>query len=271
MLVLTRKVKAAIKPVPFLYKILQSSAALLRRARNSFHKRKLERFRHYCSYLPTIVPEPMFVKVGANDGVTGDPCSDILLAEKRWKGLLIEPVPYCFDRLKENFYDTQRFSLQQVAIGKPNEEATFYYVDSKAYENIPDLPYWFDQLGSFDKSHIIKHLNGILTPFILECEVKVRLLSDVLRENGIRDVHLLHIDTEGHDFEVLKTLDFTTHAPTAIFIEHKHLPKSQKTEMRHLLRTQGYSVHNCGSDYFALDKKANKRLQRLALERPAPN
>jgi FkbM family methyltransferase len=210
----------------------------------------------------------MFVKVGANDGTTGDPCSDILLAETRWKGLLIEPVPYCFDRLRATFQDAQRFSLEQVAVGAPSGEATFYYVDPKARESIPNLPSWFDQLGSFAKSHIVEHFNGVLTPFIVECKVEVRPLADVLRKNGIRDVHLLHIDTEGHDYEVLKTLDFADHAPVAIFVEHKHLPDTQKREMLHLLRIHGYSVHDCGGDYFALDKKANKRLQRRRASAP---
>ena len=59
----------------------------------------------------------MFVKVGAHDGITGDPCSDILLANTQWKGLLIEPVPYNFERLKANFQDSQRFCLEQVAVG----------------------------------------------------------------------------------------------------------------------------------------------------------
>jgi hypothetical protein len=42
-------------------------------------KEREERFRRYCRELPKLVPEPFFVKIGANDGITGDPCSDILL------------------------------------------------------------------------------------------------------------------------------------------------------------------------------------------------
>ncbi len=110
----------------------------------------------------------------------------------------------------------------------------------------------------------MKQLNGVLTPFILECKVEVHPLTDILRRNGAQDIHLLHIDTEGHDYEVLKTLDFTACAPIAIFVEYMHLPATQKREMLHLLRRHGYSVHDCGGDYFALDKKAVKRLQRTA-------
>jgi FkbM family methyltransferase len=240
---------------------------ILHRARIAFSKSGLERLslREYCSYLPTIAQEPFFVKVGANDGVTGDPCSDILLAESKWKGLLIEPVPYCFDRLKANFRDSQRFSFERVAIGEASGEATFYYVNSQARRSIPNLPDWYDQLGSFDKMHIVKHLNGVLTPFIVECTVEVLPLTLVLEKNGIRDIHLLHVDTEGHDYKVLKTLDFSRHAPTAIFVEHKHLPDKEIAELLLLFKKHRYSVYDCGGDYFAVNKKVQKRLRRTQL------
>jgi FkbM family methyltransferase len=201
------------------------------------------------------VPHPVFVKVGANDGVSGDPVSDILLADERWKGLLIEPVPYVFDRLRTNFRDSRRFSLEQVAIGASIGQAAFYYVDAKAAATIPDLPDWCDQLGSFDKNHITKHLDGSLTPFIVESMVEVRPLADVLQRNGMRDAHLLHIDTEGYDYEILKTVDLTHEAPWAILVEHRHLPNPQKAEMLLLLRNHGYSVDDCGTDYFAIHKR----------------
>jgi FkbM family methyltransferase len=233
---------------------------LLRRAR----EKEQSRFRDYCRNLPKVVSEPFFVKVGACDGITDDPCSDILLANARWRGLLIEPVPDCFRRLRANFRDSRRFCLEQIAIGTPAGEGTFYYVDAKAIQSIPSLPTWFDQLGSFDRNHIMKHLNGALDPFIIECKVQVRPLSDVLVRNGIRDVHLLHVDAEGYDYEVLKTLDFAKCAPLSVFVEHKHSSDAQKSKMLHLLRKNGYSVRDCGDDYFAVNEEVNKRLKRTA-------
>ncbi len=253
---LVQRAKNAIKSVPFLYNLLRPFVSTSNR-----QERELARVRQYCSSLPQVVSEPVFVKVGANDGITGDPFSDILLANAKWKGLLIEPVPYCFDRLRATFHDAQRFSLEQVAIGATAGKATFYYVDEKAAESIPDLPSWYDQLGSFDKNHILKHLNGVLEPFIVEHDVEVLPLTDVLKRNGIRNVHLLHIDTEGHDYEVLKTLDIANLTPIAIFIEHKHLSATQKAEMHSLLHKHGYSVRDCGGDYFAVNKRAKMRLK----------
>jgi FkbM family methyltransferase len=204
------------------------------------------------------------VKVGAYDGISGDPCSAILLEDRRWRGLLIEPVPHCFDLLRANFADAGRFTLERLAIGAVAGEAPLYYVHPEARQSLPDLPAWVDQLGSLDRDHIVRHLDGALAPFIVACVVDVRPLAEVLRNRGIRDVHLLHVDTEGRDFEVLETLDFATHAPLAIFVEHKHLPASLKGRMLRLLRKRGYGVEDCGNDYFALDKRAYRRLRRRA-------
>lgn len=257
----TEKVRAIVKSMPLLHGLLLPGVMLFRRTKDRHCYNELQRFRRYCAYVPTVVAEPLFVIVGANDGITGDPCSDILFAGTAWRGLFIEPVPYCVDRLRATFQDARRFSIEQLAVGAPAGQATFYYVDDKARDSLPDLPPWFNQLGSFNRRHLVNHLNGSLTPFIVDCRVDVRPLADVLDSHGIRDVHLLQVDTEGHDYEVLRTLNFATHQPLAIFIEYTHLPRIQKRAMRRLLRSAGYAVHDCGGNYFALHTQSDRRLR----------
>lgn len=254
----TMNVKEAIKSVP----LLGGLAKFLRSIQRSQWQSNSNLFRLFCAELSQVISNPVFVKVGANDGVTGDPCSDILMTDARWKGLLIEPVPYCFARLKANFSDSARFALEQVAVGPRASRSTFYYVGEEAREVFSDLPNWFDQLGSFDRQHILKHLDGILEPFIMEMEVEVLPLSEILQRNHIQDCHLLHIDTEGYDYQVLRTLDFSVTSPVAIFIEHKHLGGSERKELMRLLHKHSYIVRDCGGDYFAIDKKANKALHQ---------
>ncbi len=122
----------------------------------------------------------------------------------------------------------------------------------------------FDQIGSFDKQHITKHLNGKLEPFIRECAVTVRTLPEILKKHQIEQLHLLHIDTEGHDYDVLKTVDLAKLAPTLILVEHAHLRPSDKTNMLTLLEDNGYSVSDCGRDYFGVSKSADVKLRRIA-------
>jgi len=258
------KIKHEIKSTPFLHQRLLPMVRCFRQRRQLKSRprpeRKLWHFLKLCRELPRVIPNPVFVKIGANDGVTGDPCSDLLLKDPRWKGLLIEPVPYCFDRLKKNFSDTERFTLEQVAVGAEAGTLPFYYVAENARSHLPNLPDWYDQLGSFDRNHITKHLDGALEPFVIECTVEVNTLHTLLDRNGIENIHLLHIDTEGHDYEILKTVDFSHCPPLLILVEHDHLCEKEKNTMRRLLQKNHYTVHNCGMDFSAIHKPSAQRL-----------
>jgi FkbM family methyltransferase len=205
---------------------------------------------------------PVFVKVGANDGITGDPFGDSLLKNAAWRGLLIEPVPYCVERLNLIYEDRSRFTIDQVAVGRVPGTTTFYYVSEDARRSLPDLPDWYDQLGSFDRQHILKHLDGKLEPFIIAVDVNVDSLSNILRRHRVSDITLLHIDTEGYDLEVLKSVRLGEVLPSCIVIEHKHLTSNDRWELLALLEAEGYTVRNTGCDFFAMHREANHELHQ---------
>ena len=208
------------------------------------------------------VDQPVFVKVGANDGVTGDPFGQSFLNNHEWKGVLVEPVPYCIDRLKKIYSDETRFTIDENAVGSISGTAKFYYVSEAARDSLPDLPAWYDQLGSFDRQHIIKHLDGKLEPFIVTIDVDVMPLNDILRLHDICHITLLHIDTEGFDLEVLKSLGLPRLRPSWIMIEHKHLSDRDRSEMLSILHSAEYDVFDAGGDFFAMYRKANNGLHR---------
>jgi FkbM family methyltransferase len=194
---------------------------------------------------------PFFVKVGAHDGCTGDPCTEFLLAESKWHGLLIEPVPAFAEKLRERFGDKRRFAVLQMAVGQEEGSTPFYYVLKEAEERFPDLPQWYNQLSSFDMTHIEKHLGAKIRPFVGTLQVAVKPLGKILENHQIKTIDLLQIDTEGYDFVVLQSLDLGTHRPRVIFVEHKHLSDQDRRAMQRLLVTNGYTVRDCGGDFFA--------------------
>jgi FkbM family methyltransferase len=201
-----------------------------------------------------IITKPYFVKVGANDGVANDPCGQLLLQNEFWRGLLIEPVPYCFEKLSAVYHDTSRFVIQSKAVSNFVGKKRFYYVDKDA--NLShDLPDWYDQLASFDKQHIVKHLNGILEPFIKEVDIDCETLSEILSANDVSKVSLLHIDTEGHDLKVLQSLNFDQVLPSCILIEHRHLSKSDKDDLVALLNYWEYKIKDYEEDFLAFHSK----------------
>lgn len=251
---LVRQAKTVLRKVPVFYSLLRSVSRPFR-GRDAYRRVKL-----YCSLLPETVERPIFASIGASDGITEDPVSEAFLKDKRWRGLLIEPVPFCFQRLSCVFQDPERFILEQVAIGNRSGNSTFYYVDENAAGALPQRPYWFDQIGSFDKAHVLAHLDDEFRQSVVECTVEVHTLREILSKHRIERLHYLQIDTEGYDYEIVKGLDFGDVAPWAILAEHKHLSQSDKGEMLNLLRAKGYRVDPCGAyDYFAVHEQVPLR------------
>jgi FkbM family methyltransferase len=215
------------------------------------HKRKMEFFRAKLRELERGEGPLTFAKIGAHDGVSEDPCTDILLANPRWKGVLVEPLPTFAEKLRATYQDPERFRIERVAIGDKEGTATFYYVDAEARKHLPDLPYWFDQLASLSRDHIVNHLNGVLEPFIRETTVSVRTLESLLSALNVPNLDFLHVDTEGHDLRVLSSLDLASHRPRLIFVEHKNLSDEDSRLMRDLLTDNKYMLKDCGGDYCA--------------------
>jgi hypothetical protein len=82
----------------------------------------------------------------------------------------------------------------------------FFYLPEEAKMKMAGLPTWFDQLGSFSKAHIVKCLGPSVESLIEEKMVDVKMLSELLRARKVKKIHLLQVDTEGHDLDVLASL-----------------------------------------------------------------
>jgi FkbM family methyltransferase len=192
------------------------------------------------------------VQIGSNDGSTNDPIRALLLAHPAWQALCIEPVPFLFQKLVKNYPSEARFHFENVAISASAGTSRFFYVSPEAIKHLPDLPAWYDQLGSFDRHHITKHLGGALEQFIVSQDVPTLSLPEVLARHRIPQIDLLHIDTEGYDWMILRQLDLTKYRPKAILFEHHHLSEADKILAREFLKD--YSIKQFGEDYFCQRK-----------------
>lgn len=202
------------------------------------------------------------VQVGSNDGKTGDPLYPLFEKHPAWRGLLVEPIPYIYTKLKANYPDENRFDLANVAVGAKGN-MPFYYVDKAAIKDLPDLPYWYDQLGSFDWGHIVKELDGMLAPYIRSMAVESLPLSTLLDQYRITSIDVLHIDAEGYDWKVLRQLDLTRFKPTFILCEHHHLRLEERAEALAFLAAD-YEVLRVGIDWLAVRKDIDRaHLTRL--------
>jgi FkbM family methyltransferase len=203
------------------------------------------------------------VQVGSNDGIMGDPIYNLIQKNKSWNVLFIEPVPYLFEKLKNNYTSESRFSFENVAINDGSSQI-FYSVKEEAKLQIRNLPYWYDQLGSFNRDNIVKQLNGILEPYIEETLLDGMTLKDVLEKNRINSMSLFHIDTEGYDWKILSQLNLKKYCPTIILYEYKHLLRFELKASINFLKDT-YFIFKLGGDFLCLKKELIKKEHLIGL------
>ena len=147
-----------------------------------------------------------FVEIGAFDGITH---SNTYFFEKYrgWSGICIEPNPAQWDLLRQN----RSAKCRQVCIGDRVETVSFRVVDG------PDGAGMLS--GRADQSDAkIAELAKREGGNVHTIEVPSTTLSRVLSEEGISRVDYISIDAEGHDFVILRSLDWNL-KPACISME----------------------------------------------------
>ena len=76
-----------------------------------------------------------------------------------------------------------------------------------------NLPVFYDQIGSFNKEVVLKHRNAIpgFDALFMEDKVNAITFKQLVEKYAITALDLIHIDTEGYDYEILKMIDFKTY------------------------------------------------------------
>lgn len=199
------------------------------------------------------------IQIGSNDGKHGDPLFELIKKNKNWNVLFVEPIPYLFEKLQDNYGQDSRFKFENIAINDGSQQI-FYSVKKEAKNHLPNLPLWYDQLGSFIRENIINNLGEDIEPFIEETLINGITLERLFQNNQIKDLSLLHIDTEGYDWKILSQIDLTRFNPAIILFEHKHLLNSEKKEAIDFLKSK-YSIYRIEEDLICCHKdQINKGL-----------
>jgi FkbM family methyltransferase len=183
-----------------------------------------------------------FVQVGANDGLHGDPVRPYVLGHG-WRGLLIEPIPAVFERLKAAYDGFPGVDFARVAIWAEEGTRTLHVVEGR------------DVLSGFSLETILRHEAKYedLRSELRTLEVPTRRLDSLLRGTPHAQPHVLVVDTEGCDDVVLRTFDFSAHRPEVAQFEHVHLSAEASADMRDWMTALGYALIFDRHDVLALD------------------
>ena len=177
-----------------------------------------------------------FVDIGAGDGILE---SNTYLLEKDydWKGICVEPVSYQFVELQKN--------RKCECINKP-----IYDINRK--------------IIFCEADYSIRHLSGINTHLIMDSvtynsnkiELETLSLNELLLNcNAPNFIDYVSIDTEGSEYEILKTFDFNKYTFGYINVEHNYT-EPKRSLIKQLLCENNYEYvgENMVDDIFIQKK-----------------
>ena len=209
------------------------------------------------------------IQVGANDGKYNDPIYDFVKANKNTTNIiLIEPLETLIPYLEDNYEYHPSVEILNKAVGDGGGTSSIrlYRIKKEYWDDInagygnswPDyrvptgvttsnknrLIQWVSENVESDSEpeHIIDGFNiGTIVP------------SEIVDKSDILDsVHLLQVDTEGMDDEIVYSFLESNIRPNIINIEKEHLSKAKQEEYDAKLPKYGYNVY----DYTSSEKLA---------------
>ena len=166
--------------------------------------------------------EGFFIEIGASNGIE---ISNTYLLETKynWTGICCEPIPSKYEQLVKNRPNSKCY--QEAVYNKSELSVTFYIAESSLLSGIAE--------------HIDKH-KDIVDKRKTSVQIQTISLMDVLeRANAPSFIEYMSLDTEGSEFEILKSFDFDKYTFGLIDVEHNYV-EPRRTDIKNLLLSKGY-------------------------------
>ena len=183
---------------------------------------------------------PFFVEVGTCDFDTLDN-----LAMNGWTGIMVEPVIEYMNKLPKR----DNIHYENIAISDVKGSVDIHYIDPNEIKHECDE--WMKGIGSINGASGPLSFNRHIERFrnCKKTTVRTMTLNELCEKYGVTEIDFLKIDTEGHDFVVLSTIDLDKIHVRTIKIEHKHLDKNLIIEH---LKGHNYTVWVETDDIYAI-------------------
>ena len=208
-------------------------------------------------------PRAEFVEIGANDGLQHDHLRPLIL-EHDWSGVMVEPVPYIFERLRRNYTDVAGVAFENAAISVEDGVQPFYHLVDATEAERRNLPDWYDGIGSFSREAVVghgKHMPDVEERIVCR-QVPTLTFESLCEKHRLGRVDLLVVDTEGYDWEILRHIDFAARQPELVIYEHFHLRLEDRRAALDYFDRLGYDTMEEGFDTVCLDRSADASLRK---------
>lgn len=196
-------------------------------------------------------PDAYVIQIGAHDSTHFDPLRRYIL-NGRWRGILVEPVPMVFERLRHNYADVDGLIFENAAIAPSDGSKDLYYLPQTTERG---LPRWYDAIASFDRDVLLSHER-----FIPDIEERVEVMTvptlsfdSLCQKHGVTHVDFVQIDVEGYDWELLRSIDLERHRPPLLQFEELHMDEDTLDACVEFVGRHGYETMGNGMDRLCLN------------------
>ena len=197
------------------------------------------------------------VVIGAHSGIF---LKDLISDYTDQKILLVEPVPYNYQILENEYKDHPDILICKNAILDKAKKDNFYYVKKDSISKLGK--HWASQIGSFDKKHILNHKNkrfDIQEEDIQTVEVEFITFSDLIKKYSINSIDKLQIDVEGAEYAIMNSINYQETKINKIFFESKHFDGTftegnKLKEIKEKLISSGYSLEQVDKENILASK-----------------
>ena len=197
------------------------------------------------------------VVIGAHSGIH---LKDLISNYIDQKILLVEPVPYNYEILKEEYGKYENIFLCENAILDQVKKDNFYFVNKSSISKLGK--HWASQIGSFDKNHILNHKNkrfDVSEGDIDTIEVKFITFPDLIKKYSIKSIEKLQIDVEGAEHKIMSLINYKKVKIDSILFESKHFDGTFKEgdklkEIKNILIHNGYTLTQMDKENILAEK-----------------
>lgn len=201
-----------------------------------------------------------FIQIGANDGVMSDPINEYVF-DFCWQGILIEPIEYYYKQLIKQYEGHTGLHFENLAIGDGRRNIDIFRLNEDIINKyLPDQKWLHGQCSFIRKNieHEVRAKLGAKYPEIANMLInnmiveKIYCISfgELLSKYNIQYIDLLQIDTQGFDYQIIKSIDFNRIKPSMINYESM-FDSPDKFNCKKILKRHGYTLIQHDLDTFA--------------------
>ena len=197
------------------------------------------------------------IVIGAHSGVH---LKNLISEYKDQEILLVEPVPYNFQILENEYKNQENISICRNALIDKSKKDFFHYVKKDSITKLGK--HWASQIGSFDKNHILNHKNkrfDIKEDDIETIQIEFITFNDLIQKYSIKSIDKLQIDVEGAEYKIMNSINFKKTEINKILFESKHfdgtfIEGKKLQEIEEKLKSYGYKLQQIDKENILASK-----------------